>query len=44
MENNQCHLVKHDEQIMELVIVIKQLLKPDTPPKKRRIGFHTDKH
>ena len=33
------HLANHDEQIIELVKVIKQLLKPDPPPKKRRIGY-----
>lgn len=32
-------LTDHDEQILELVNLIKQLLKPDPPPKKRRIGF-----
>ena len=37
-------LTGHDEQIAELVTVIKELLKPDPPPKKRRIGFHTEKH
>ena len=38
------HLAEHDEQIIDLVKAIKQLLKPDPPPKKRRIGFHADKH
>ena len=33
------HLANHDEQIIELVKVIKQPLKPDPPPKKRRIGY-----
>ena len=33
------HLADHDEQIIELVKAIKQLLKPDPPPKKRRIGY-----
>ena len=33
------HLADHDEQIIELVKAIKQLLKPDLPPKKRRIGY-----
>jgi hypothetical protein len=33
------HLANHDEQIIELVKVIKQLLKPDPPPKKRRFGY-----
>ena len=37
-------LADHDEQIIELIKAIKQLLKPDPPPKKRRIGFHADKH
>jgi len=38
------HLAGHDEQIIEMVKAIKQLLKSDLPPKKRRIGFHADKH
>ena len=38
------HLAEHDEQIIELIKAIKQLLKPEPPPKKRRIGFHADKH
>jgi hypothetical protein len=33
------HLADHDEQIIELVKSINQLLKPDPPPKKRRIGY-----
>jgi hypothetical protein len=33
------HLGDHDEQIIELVKAIKQLLKPDPPPKKRQIGY-----
>ena len=33
------HLAEHDEQIIELVKAIKQLLKPDPLPKKRRIGY-----
>jgi len=32
-------LTDHDEQIIELVRLIKQLLKPEPPPKKRRIGY-----
>lgn len=32
-------LTEHDEQIFELVSLIKQLLNPKPPPKKRRIGF-----
>ncbi len=38
------HLADHDEQIIELIQAIKQLLKPEPPPKKRRIGFHAGKH
>ena len=38
------HLAEHDEQIIELINAIKQLLKPEPPPKKRRIGFHAKKH
>ncbi len=34
------HLADHDEQIIELIKAIKQFLKPDPPPKRRRIGFH----
>jgi len=33
------HLADHDEHIIELVKAIKQLLKPDPLPKKRRIGY-----
>jgi hypothetical protein len=33
------HLADHDDQIIELVKAIKQLLKPDPPPKNRRIGY-----
>ncbi len=40
----ESHLADHDEQIIELIRAIKQLLKPDPPPKKRRIGFHAGKH
>ena len=32
-------LTDHDEQIIELVNIIKQLLNPEPPPKKRRIGY-----
>jgi len=32
-------LTGHDEQMVELVDLIKRLLDPDPPPKKRRIGF-----
>jgi hypothetical protein len=32
-------LTDHDEQIVELVNLFKQLLNPEPPPKKRRIGF-----
>jgi hypothetical protein len=32
-------LTDQDEQIIELVNLIKQLLNPEPPPKKRRIGY-----
>lgn len=32
-------LTDHDEQIFELVNLIKKLLNPEPPPKKRRIGY-----
>jgi hypothetical protein len=32
-------LTDHDEKIIELVNLIKQLLDPEPPPKKRRIGY-----
>ena len=32
-------LAEHDEQIVELVDLIRRLLNPDPLPKKRRIGF-----
>lgn len=38
------HLADHDEQIIELVKTIKLLLKPEAPPKKRRIGSHSKRH
>lgn len=34
------HLADHDEQNIELIRAIKQLLKPEPPPRK---GFHADK-
>ena len=37
--NIERRLSDHDEQIIELVKLIKQMLEPDPPPKKRRIGF-----
>jgi len=37
--NIELRLTDHDEQIIELVELIKQMLNPDLPPKKRRIGF-----
>ena len=40
----ESHLADHDEQIIELIKAIKQLLKPEPPPKKRRIGFKAEKH
>jgi hypothetical protein len=33
------YLADHDEQIVEVVKLIKQLLNPQPPPKRRRIGF-----
>ena len=33
------HLADHDEQIIEMIRAIKQLLKPELPPKKRQIEF-----
>ena len=32
-------LADHDEHILSLVQAIRQLMKPEPPPKKRRIGF-----
>ena len=32
-------LIDHDDQILQIVQALKQLLKPDLPPKKNRIGF-----
>jgi len=32
-------LTDHDEQIIELVNLIKQLLNPEPPPRKKRIGY-----
>lgn len=33
------HMVKHDQQIVSIVKVIKQLMDPKKPTKKRQIGF-----
>lgn len=33
-------LSEHDQDIVQLVGLIKKLLAPDPPPKKRRIGFY----
>jgi len=38
------HLSGHDEQINAIIKTIKQLIQPVPVPKKRRIGFDTDKH
>lgn len=35
-------LTDHDEQIIALVHAIKQLMNPEPPPKKRRIGFRSE--
>ena len=35
-------LLGHNEQIMILVEAIKQLMEPELPPKKRRIGFNPE--
>ncbi len=35
----EMRLTDHDEQIIELVNLIKQLLNPEAPQKKRRIGY-----
>jgi hypothetical protein len=32
-------LTEHDDQIVELVKIIRQLINPKPPPKSRRIGF-----
>ena len=39
IEQIEKHLADHDEQIVEVVKLIKQLLNPQPPPKRRRIGF-----
>jgi DNA gyrase/topoisomerase IV subunit A len=38
------HLSGHDEQINAIIKTIKQLIQPAPVPKKRRIGFDTEKH
>jgi hypothetical protein len=35
-------LADHDEQIIALVKAIRQLIDPEPPPKRRRIGFQKD--
>jgi len=37
-------LTEHDDQLMQIVQALKQLLKPDLPPKKYRIGFQADEN
>jgi hypothetical protein len=36
-------MIEHDDQLIQIVQALKQLLKPDLPPKKNRIGFHSNK-
>ena len=36
-------LADHDEQILTLIQAIKDLISPDPPPRKRCIGFRTEK-
>jgi hypothetical protein len=36
-------MTEHDDQLIQIVQALKQLLKPDPPPKKYRIGFQADK-
>jgi len=36
-------MTEHDEQLIQIVNALKQLLKPDPPPNKYRIGFQSDK-
>jgi len=35
-------LAGHDQQILAVIQAIKQLMNPELPPQKRRIGFHPD--
>jgi hypothetical protein len=37
------NLAEHDEQIIALIRAIKEFLQPEPVPRKRRIGFQTDK-
>ncbi|MCK4561185.1 MAG: ORF6N domain-containing protein [Calditrichia bacterium] len=34
---------EHDDQLFQIIQALKQLLKPDLPPKRYRIGFQADK-
>ena len=36
-------MTDHDDQLIEIVRALKELLKPELPPKKNRIGFHAEK-
>jgi hypothetical protein len=36
-------MTRHDDQLIQIVQALKQLLKPELPPKKYRIGFQSDK-
>ncbi len=42
IEQLERKLSKHDEQIIALVDAIRQLMSPELPPKRRRIGFTED--
>ncbi len=36
-------MTEHDDQLIQIVQALRQLRKPDPPPKKYRIGFQSDK-
>ena len=36
-------MTDHDDQLIQIVRALKELLKPELPPKKYRIGFHAEK-
>ena len=43
LEQLESRLTEHDGQILSLIQAIKQLMRPDSVPAKRRIGFRTHK-
>jgi hypothetical protein len=39
----EAHLAHHDDSIRALLKAINRIISPESPPKKRRIGFDPDR-